>query len=90
MTKAASTNSNVTIATGHILDRQSEALSYVTRNTSQTITPNRHTYALHILNNKHEYGPMHNTMEILKQINQTKFLIPYEQLHIQSHHITNN
>jgi hypothetical protein len=25
-------------------------------------------------------------MELLKQINKTKFLIPYEQLHIQSHH----
>jgi hypothetical protein len=29
---------------------------------------------------------MHNAMELLKQINKTKFLIPYEQLHIQSHH----
>jgi hypothetical protein len=43
-------------------------------------------YALHILNNTHEYGPMHNTMKLLKQINKTKFLIPYEQLYIQSHH----
>jgi hypothetical protein len=25
-------------------------------------------------------------MELLKQINQTKFLIPYEQLYILSHH----
>jgi hypothetical protein len=41
---------------------------------------------MHILNNKHEYGPMHNTMELIKQINKTKFLIPYEQLYIQSHH----
>jgi hypothetical protein len=41
---------------------------------------------MHILKNRHEYGPMHNTMEILKQINKTKFLIPYEQLYIQSHH----
>jgi hypothetical protein len=24
---------------------------------------------MHILNNRHEYGPMHNTMELLKQIN---------------------
>jgi hypothetical protein len=29
---------------------------------------------------------MHNTMELLKQSNKTKFLIPYEQLYIQSHH----
>jgi hypothetical protein len=30
---------------------------------------------------------MHNTTELLKQINKTKFLIPYEQLYIQSHHL---
>jgi hypothetical protein len=41
---------------------------------------------MHILNNRHEYGPMHNTLELLKQINKTKFLIPYEQPYIQSHH----
>jgi hypothetical protein len=29
---------------------------------------------------------MHNTMGLLKQINKTKFLIPYEQLYIQFHH----
>jgi hypothetical protein len=29
---------------------------------------------------------MHNTMELLKQIKKTKFLIPHEQLYIQSHH----
>jgi hypothetical protein len=29
---------------------------------------------------------MHNTMVLLKQINKTKFLIPYEQLYIHSHH----
>jgi hypothetical protein len=29
---------------------------------------------------------MHNTTELLKQINKTKFLIPYERLYIQSHH----
>jgi hypothetical protein len=33
---------------------------------------------MHILNNRHEYGPKHNTMELLKQTNKTKFLIPYE------------
>jgi hypothetical protein len=29
---------------------------------------------------------MHNTVELLKQIIKTKFLIPYEQLYIQPHH----
>jgi hypothetical protein len=43
-------------------------------------------YAKHILNNTIEYGSMHNTMELFKQINKIKFLIPYEQLHIQFHH----
>jgi hypothetical protein len=41
---------------------------------------------MHILNNRHEYGPMQNTMTLLKQINKTKFLIPCEWLYIQSHH----
>jgi hypothetical protein len=41
---------------------------------------------MRILNNRHEFGPMHNTMELLKPINKTKFLTPYEQLYIQSHH----
>jgi hypothetical protein len=41
---------------------------------------------MHNLNNRHEYSPVHNTMEHLKQINKTKFLIPYEQLYIQSHY----
>jgi hypothetical protein len=43
-------------------------------------------YALHILNNKHEYGPIDNTMTLLKYINKTSLLLPYEQLYIQSHH----
>jgi hypothetical protein len=46
----------------------------------------RSAYAVHIRNSRHEYGPTHNTMELLKQINKTKFLIPYERLYIQSHH----
>jgi hypothetical protein len=29
---------------------------------------------------------MHNAMELLNLISITKFLIPYEQLYIQSHH----
>jgi hypothetical protein len=29
---------------------------------------------------------MHNTLKLLKQINKTKFLTPYEQLYIQSDH----
>jgi len=32
------------------------------------------TYALHILNNKHEYSPINNTMTLLKHINKTTLL----------------
>jgi hypothetical protein len=64
--------------------RYQEHIQYIKNNNPQS------AYAMHILNNRHEYGPMHNTMEFLKQTNKTKFLIPYEQLYIHSHHITNN
>jgi hypothetical protein len=64
--------------------RYQEHIRYNRNNNPQS------AYALHILNNRHEYCPIHNTMELLKQINKTKLLIPYEQLYIQSHHITNN
>jgi hypothetical protein len=29
-------------------------------------------YTMHIINNRHEYGPMHNTMELLKTDQQNK------------------
>jgi len=35
-------------------------------------------YALYILNNKHEYGPINNTMTVLKHINKTSLLLPHE------------
>jgi hypothetical protein len=60
-----------------------EHIRYIRNNNPQLV------FALQILNNRHEYGPMHNTMKLLKQINKTKFLIPYEQLYIQSHHYHN-
>jgi len=43
-------------------------------------------YALHILQNRHEYGPMDNTMTLLKHINNQSLLLPYEQYYIQAHH----
>ena len=42
-------------------------------------------YVLHILNNKHEYDPVSDTMTLLKHINKTTLLIPFEQLYIQSY-----
>jgi hypothetical protein len=50
--------------------RYQDIIRYIKNNNPQS------AYALHILKNKHEYGPMHNTMELSKRINKTKFLIP--------------
>ena len=43
-------------------------------------------YALHILNNKHEYGPVEKTMTLLKPVKNTSLLTPYEQFFIQAFH----
>jgi len=43
-------------------------------------------FAMHILNNKHEYGPINNTMILLKHINKISLLLPYQQLYIQTYH----
>jgi hypothetical protein len=43
-------------------------------------------YALHILHNRHEYGPMNMTMTLLKPLNNTSLLNPCEHLFIQSLH----
>jgi len=47
-------------------------------------------YALNILQNSHEYGPMNQTMHLLKPINNTSSPIPYERLYIQSLHQERN
>ena len=49
----------------------------------------RSAYALHILNCRHEYGNMENTMTLLKSINTPNLLLPYEQMHIQALHLNN-
>ena len=43
----------------------------------------RLAYALHTLNCRHEYGNIHDTMTLLKQINGPSLLLPYEQMYIQ-------
>jgi hypothetical protein len=40
-------------------------------------------YAQHILQNQHEYGPIEHLMTILKPLNDTTLLTPYEQYFIQ-------
>jgi hypothetical protein len=55
-----------------------EHIRYMKHNEPQS------AYALHILNNKHEYGPIKDRMTLLKHVDKTTLLIPYEQLYIQS------
>jgi hypothetical protein len=43
-------------------------------------------HEIHITNNKHEYGPISDTMILLKYIDKTTLLIPYDQPYIQSYH----
>ena len=43
-------------------------------------------YALHILNNQHEYDPIEKTMTLLKPLNHPSLLTPYEHFFIQSFH----
>jgi len=49
----------------------------------------RSSYALHILNCRHEYGNINDTMTLLKQVNKPSLLLPYEQMFIQSLHQRN-
>ena len=41
-------------------------------------------YALHILNNRHEYGNINDTMTLLKPINKPHLLLLFEQIYIQT------
>jgi hypothetical protein len=60
--------------------RYQEHIRYIRHNELQS------SYAQHILNNKHEYGPINNTITLLKHINKTSLLLPYEQLDIHTYH----
>ena len=44
----------------------------------------RSAYALHILNCRHEYGNIDDTITLIKQTNTPTLLLPYEQTYIQS------
>ena len=41
-------------------------------------------YAQHILNNRHDYGPIQKTMSLLKHVNNNSLSSPYDQLFIQT------
>ena len=45
---------------------------------------NQHMH--YVINNKHEYGTINNTMTLPKHINRPILLLPYEQLYIQTYH----
>ena len=60
--------------------RYKEHTPYIKQNNLQS------SYALHILNNKHEYGTIDETMTLLKHINRSTLLLPYEKLYIQTYH----
>jgi len=44
----------------------------------------RSSYSLRVLNCRHEYGNINDTMALLKQVNKPSLLLPYEQMLIQS------
>ena len=60
--------------------RYKQHIRYIRSNNPQS------AYALHILQNRHEYGPMDNTMTLLKHIKNQSLLLPYEQYHTQALH----
>jgi hypothetical protein len=59
--------------------RYQEHISYIRHNNPQS------AHAQHILNKRHKYGPINNTMSLLKHINKISLLLPYKQLYIQTH-----
>jgi len=58
--------------------RYREHICYIKNNDPQS------AYALHILQDGHEYGLLKDTMTLLKPIHKPSMLIPYEQLLIQT------
>jgi hypothetical protein len=60
--------------------RYREHIRYIRNNDPQS------AYALHILQNAHEYGNITDTMALLKPIQKTSMLLPYEQFYIQLYH----
>ena len=61
----------------NLRQRHKEHTSYIKKNNPTS------AYALHILQNRHEYGPLEETMTLLQQESKRHKLLAYEQLHIQ-------
>ena len=64
----------------NITQRYKEHIRYITNNDPKS------AYAEHILQNRHEYGHLTDTMTLIKPVNRTNVLLPYEQLYIQKYH----
>ena len=64
----------------NLRQRYKQHIRYIKNNNPQS------AYALHILNNQHEYGPIEKTMTLLKPLKNTSLLTPYEQFFIQAFH----
>jgi hypothetical protein len=67
----------------NLKSRFQEHTRYIKNNDPQS------AYALHILNNRHEYGTINDTMTLLKYINSPSLLLPYERMYIQLFHHNN-
>jgi hypothetical protein len=57
-----------------------EHIRYIKNNDPQS------AYAAHILENRHEFGNIEDTLTLHHPVNIATLLLPYEQLYIQSHH----
>jgi hypothetical protein len=64
----------------NITQRYKEHIRYIKNNEPKS------AYAEHILQNRHEYGHLTDTMTLLRAVNRTHKLLPYEQLYIQKYH----
>jgi len=67
----------------YLKSRFRERIRYIKNNDPHSV------YTLHILNSRHEYGNIDDTMTLLKQINTLTLLLPYEQMSIQLFHHNN-
>jgi hypothetical protein len=65
----------------NLRQRHKEHTSYIRKNNPTS------AYALHILQNRHEYGPLKEKMTLLKHENNKQKLLAYEQIHIHRHHM---
>jgi hypothetical protein len=60
--------------------RHQEHIRYIRNNDPKS------AYSLHILNQNHEYGPIQDTMKLIKGVEEQTMLLPLEQLYIHTLH----